>query len=129
MLNGLRPHSLWSLDIFLVNDKMKRLLYFSLHAVSKLFKHDHANDEPMSEDFEAMDLDMGDGKYQHDEDATMGWLSQNEMSPPPPQIADHHNDLFWRPIDVTTKSKLDISVDWISSRNNPPPLEHSDIAE
>jgi len=64
ILTALRPHSLWNVDYFVVNLKLHRILYLSLHAESHIF------DEAMEMEME-MDL----------VDDAMAWCEDEEMSP------------------------------------------------
>jgi len=68
ILTALRPHSLWSVDYFVVNLKRKQLLYLSLHAESHIFERKGSMGYSME-----MDLDLVDD--------AMAWCEEEEMSP------------------------------------------------
>lgn len=73
---ALRPHSLWNIDYFIVNQSSRQLLYLSLYAESHL--HAHHPSMSGSLDFkEDMELDLEEDSIDDD----MAWCDSAEMSP------------------------------------------------
>jgi len=84
VLQSLRAGSLWNIDLFIINDKKKQLLYFTLFAMSNLFpKKDGATD------------DMFEMKVDDEEVETttslMGILDENEEMPSFAVVHDDNN--------------------------------------
>jgi len=106
VLESLRPGSLWNLDLFMINEKKKQLLYFTLFAMSQLFPNKDGLHDVMFE----MKIDDED---EETECNLMSILDENEEIPSFSFINENDNYKYH-----TKLNDADIEIDIEINDNN-----------